>query len=60
MIKKFVNEDKIRAILEDNRKKNANGEKKQTKFQKYLEKSLQAAEEAKKKQAEIEKRSKKK
>ena len=34
MIKKFVNEDKIRAILEDNRKKNANGEKKQTKFQK--------------------------
>lgn len=60
LIKRFVNEDKIRNILEENRKKNATGEKKQTKFQKYLEKSLQAAEEAKKKQAELEKRSKKK
>lgn len=60
LIKRFVNEDKIRAILEENRKKNANGEKKQTKFQKYLEKSLQAADEAKKKQAELEKRTKKK
>jgi YidC/Oxa1 family membrane protein insertase len=60
LIKRFVNEDKIRNILDENRKKNANGEKKQTKFQKYLEKSLQAAEEAKKKQADLEKRSKKK
>jgi YidC/Oxa1 family membrane protein insertase len=60
LIKRFVNEDKIRAILEENRKKNANGERKQTKFQKYLEKSLQAADEAKKKQAELEKRAKKK
>jgi YidC/Oxa1 family membrane protein insertase len=60
LIKRFVNEDKIRAILEENRKKNANGEKKQTKFQKYLEKSLQAADEAKKKQADLEKKTKKK
>ena len=60
LIKRFVNEDKIRAILDENRKKNANGEKKQTKFQKYLEKSLQAADEAKKKQADLEKRAKKK
>jgi YidC/Oxa1 family membrane protein insertase len=60
LIKKFVNEDKIRAILDENRKKNANGEKKQTKFQKYLEKSLQAADEAKKKQADLEKKTKKK
>jgi YidC/Oxa1 family membrane protein insertase len=60
LIKKFVNEDKIRAILDENRKKNLSGEKKQTKFQKYLEKSLQAAEEAKRKQAELEKRAKKK
>ncbi len=60
LIKRFVNEDKIKAILEENRKKNVNGEKKQTKFQKYLEKSLQAADEAKKKQAELEKRAKKK
>lgn len=60
LIKRFVNEDKIKNILEDNRKKNATGEKKQNKFQKYLEKSLQAAEEAKKKQAELEKKTKKK
>ncbi len=60
LIKRFVNEDKIKNILDENRKKNATGEKKQNKFQKYLEKSLQAAEEAKKKQAELEKRSKKK
>ena len=60
LIKKFVNEDKIRNILEENRKKNASGEKKQTKFQKYLEKSLQAADEAKKKQADLEKRAKRK
>jgi YidC/Oxa1 family membrane protein insertase len=60
LIKRFVNEDKIRAVLDENRRKNASGEKKQTKFQKYLEKSLQAAEEAKKKQADLEKRVKKK
>ncbi|TKT87445.1 membrane protein insertase YidC [Dyadobacter frigoris] len=60
LIKKFVNEDKIRNILEENRKKNANGEKKETKFQKYLAKSLQAADEAKKKQADLEKRTKRK
>ncbi len=60
IIKRFVNEDKIRNILENNRKKNANGEKKQTKFQKYLEKSLQAADEAKKNQAVLDKKSKKK
>ncbi|GGH28044.1 membrane protein insertase YidC [Dyadobacter endophyticus] len=60
LIKRFVNEEKIKNILEENRKKNATGEKKQNKFQKYLEKSLQAAEEAKKKQAELEKKTKKK
>ncbi|SDF34390.1 YidC/Oxa1 family membrane protein insertase [Dyadobacter soli] len=60
LIKRFVNEDKIKNILEENRKKNATGEKKQNKFQKYLEKSLQAAEEAKKKQADLEKKTKKK
>ncbi|PWJ59013.1 YidC/Oxa1 family membrane protein insertase [Dyadobacter jejuensis] len=60
IIKRFVNEEKIKAILDENRIKNASGQRKQTKFQKYLEKSLQAADEAKKKQAELEKRSKKK
>ncbi|MBB5283645.1 YidC/Oxa1 family membrane protein insertase [Rhabdobacter roseus] len=56
LIRRLVDEDKIKRILDENRLKNAKGEKKQSKFQKYLEKSLQAAEEAKKKQAELEKR----
>lgn len=55
IIRRFVDEDKIKRILDENRAKNANGEKKQTKFQKYLEKTLQAGEEAKRKQAELEK-----
>ncbi|HEV7350411.1 membrane protein insertase YidC [Telluribacter sp.] len=55
VIRKFVNEDRIKKILDENRKKNAD-KPKQSKFQKYLEKSLQAAEESKKKQAEVEKR----
>ncbi len=55
IIRRFVDEDKIKRILDENRIKNANGEKKQTKFQKYLEKTLQAGEEAKRKQAELEK-----
>ena len=55
IIRRFVDEDKIKRILDENRVKNANGEKKQTKFQKYLEKTLQAGEEAKRKQAELEK-----
>jgi YidC/Oxa1 family membrane protein insertase len=58
-IRKFVNEDKIKAILEENRKKNVEKPGKGSKFQQYLEKSLQAAEEAKKKQAEAEKKNRK-
>lgn len=54
IIRKFVNEDKIKSILDQNRVKNAD-KPKGSKFQKYLEKSLQAADEAKKKQAEQEK-----
>jgi YidC/Oxa1 family membrane protein insertase len=58
IIRRFVDEDKIKRILDENRIKNANGEKKQTKFQKYLEKTLQAGEEAKRKQVELEKTNK--
>lgn len=58
-IRKFVDEDKIREILNENRKKNIEKPNKGSKFQQYLEKSLQAAEEAKKKQAEAEKKNKK-
>ena len=56
IIRSFVDEDKIKLILDENRAKNANGEKKQSKFQKYLEKTLQAGEEAKRKQAELDKK----
>lgn len=52
VIRRFVDEDKIKQILEENKKKNV-GKPKQNKFQKYLEKSLQAAEEAKKRQEEV-------
>lgn len=48
VIRRFVNDDKIRAILEDNRKKIASGEKKKSKFSDMLERSMKAAEEAKK------------
>jgi YidC/Oxa1 family membrane protein insertase len=54
IIRKFVDEEKIKKILDENRAKNVD-KPKGSKFQKYLEKSLQAAEEAKKKQAELEK-----
>ncbi|MPR37047.1 membrane protein insertase YidC [Salmonirosea aquatica] len=56
IIRRFVDEDKIKRILDENRAKNANGQKKQSKFQQYLEKTLQAGEEAKKKQAELERK----
>ncbi len=56
LIRRFVDEDKIKRILDENRIKNASGPKKQSKFQQYLEKTLQAGEEAKRKQAELEKK----
>lgn len=56
LIRRFVDEDKIKKILDENRIKNAAGNKKQSKFQQYLEKTLQAGEEAKRKQAELEKK----
>lgn len=55
LIRRFVDEDKIKAVLEENRKKFATGEGKKSKFQSYLQKSLSAAEEARK-QAEEAKR----
>ncbi|MFN8343384.1 MAG: membrane protein insertase YidC [Spirosomataceae bacterium] len=66
VIRRFVNDDKIRAILEENRKKIASGEKKKSKFSDILERSMKAAEEAKKqaedarKQVEDKKQAKKK
>jgi YidC/Oxa1 family membrane protein insertase len=46
IIRKFVDDDKIRAILEENKKKNKN--KKKSKFQARLEDAMKASEEAKK------------
>lgn len=66
VIRRFVNDDKIRKILEENRKKIASGEKKKSKFSDILERSMRAAEDAKKqaedakKQVEAKKQTKKK
>ena len=49
LIRRFVDEDKIRAVLDENRKKIASGEVKKTGgFQAMLQKQLAAAEEARK------------
>ncbi|MGE0931515.1 membrane protein insertase YidC [Peijinzhouia sedimentorum] len=47
VIRRFVNDDKIKQILEENKKKNAN--KKKSKFQQRLEDAMRASEEQKKK-----------
>lgn len=46
LFRKFINEDKIKAILEENKKKNAN--KKKSKFQQRLEDAMKASQEAQK------------
>ncbi|MGV3560628.1 membrane protein insertase YidC [Larkinella arboricola] len=59
LIRKFVDEDKIKAVLEENRKKFAKGDVKKSKFQEMLQRSLQQAEDAKKQAEEAKKRAKK-
>lgn len=49
IIKRFVDEDKIRKILDENRKKNAAGGGKKSKFMARLEEAMKASEEARKK-----------
>jgi YidC/Oxa1 family membrane protein insertase len=49
-IRRFVDEGKIKAVLEENRKKFSEGKAKKSKFSEYLQKQLQAAEELKKQQ----------
>lgn len=49
VIRRFVDDTKIRAILEENKRKNVN--KKKSKFQARLEDAMKASEEAKKKKA---------
>jgi YidC/Oxa1 family membrane protein insertase len=59
-IRRFVDEGKIKAVLEENRKKFSEGKVKKSKFSEYLQKQLQAAEEMKKQQdAQVPKKGKK-
>lgn len=48
IIKRFVNEDKIKAILEENRKKNLAGGGKKSKFMAKLEEAMKTSQEARK------------
>lgn len=58
IIKRFVNEGKIKAILEENRKKNVAGGGKKSKFMSKLEDAMKASEQAKRKAEEERKRKK--
>ena len=49
IIRRFVDEDKIKAIMEENRKKNALSGGKKSKFMSKLEDAMKASEEARKK-----------
>jgi YidC/Oxa1 family membrane protein insertase len=57
-IRKFVDEDKIKQILEDNRKKIAAGGGKKSRFSEYLQKQMKAAEEMQKQQNDDKKKKK--
>jgi YidC/Oxa1 family membrane protein insertase len=60
IIKRFVDEDKIKAILEENRKRNVSGGTvKKSKFMSKLEDAMKAGEEARKKADEDKKKKKK-
>ncbi len=61
LIRRFVDEDKIKALLDENRRKNASGQgKKPGGFQAMLQKQLQAAEEARKQADEATRKAKQK
>lgn len=46
IIKRFVDEDRIKNVLEDNRRKMATGERKKSKFSEILDRQMKAAQEA--------------
>lgn len=58
LIKNFIDEDKIKAVLEENRKRNVN--KKKSKFQMRLEEAMKASKEAQKTRTEAKTKTKKK
>ncbi|WP_338876864.1 membrane protein insertase YidC [Spirosoma sp. SC4-14] len=61
LIRRFVDEGKIRAVLDDNRRKNASGQgKKPGGFQALLQKQLAAADEARKQAEEAQRKAKQK
>ncbi|WP_276374753.1 membrane protein insertase YidC [Chryseolinea sp. H1M3-3] len=59
IIKRFVDEDKIRAIMEENKKKNAATGGKKSKFMSKLEEAMKASEETRRKSEEERKKRKK-
>lgn len=59
IIKRFVNEEKIKKILEENRKKNLSGTSKKSKFMTKLTDAMKASEEARKAAEEAKKKRKK-
>jgi YidC/Oxa1 family membrane protein insertase len=59
IIRRFVDEGKIKSILEENRKRNVTGTGKKSKFMAKLEDAMKASQEAKKKTEEDRKRKKK-
>lgn len=59
IIRKFVDEDKIKKILEENRKRNASGDGKKSKFMTKLQEAMKASEEARKNAEEARKKKKK-
>lgn len=58
IIRRFVDEDKIRAIMEENKKKNALSGGKKSRFMSKLEEAMKASEEARKKSEEERKKRK--
>ena len=60
IIRRFVDEEKIRAILDENRKKIAAGAGKKSKFMSKLEEAMKASEETRRKAEEEKKKRKKK
>jgi len=59
IIRRFVDDDKIRAIMEENRKKNAEGKGTKSKFMNKLQDAMKASEEARKKADEQRRKPKK-
>lgn len=58
IIKRFVDDGKIRAIMEDNKRKNATGEGKKSKFMTKLQDAMKASEETRKQGEEARKKKK--